>query len=528
MDEQRAVAVGVARGSEETAERRADPGPAPAVLVVDDEAGLRALLVYELTARGYDVAAVPDGEQALKALRSRDFQLVISDVSMPGIGGLELLERIKAEWPGLEVVLTTGFGTVDMAVEAMKVGAFDFLLKPVDLDRLASVAAHAVQAGELKSTVALQEAALAVFRSVEPKQVLDALADLTRRLLQADRAAIFLKKDGALRTAADTAGAGGDAPAAGVAEDCRQAEAGPVPERLRGGTRLVQPLTVGGRVLGFLAAFRAEEATPFSSRDARHAFLFAAQAAQAVRNAELFHELQSSQCRLIQSEKLNVAGRMAAGICHDINNPLTCILGNVQMVLDSEADRLSPQARQDLTETAAQTSLCGEIVQSMLAFVYDGAPRREVLDMAALARAVAASARRQASGAEVVVHAEPGVAALGDSVGVRQALLNLARNAVQATEGRETRLVTLRLSTDGGEAVVRVEDTGLGIPLELKDRLFEPFVTTKPLGQGTGLGLYLCRLLVERSGGRVSVGRAEGGGAAFTVRLPGAPPAARP
>ncbi|MDE2491097.1 MAG: response regulator, partial [Elusimicrobia bacterium] len=201
-------------------------GTAASVLVADDEQGLRDFLTYELTERGYEVVAVADAAAALRSLRERDFDLVISDVRMPRMDGLEMLERIKRETPDVEVVLTTGYGTVDMAVRAMKDGAFDFLLKPVDSERLAAVAARAVESGELKALVALHETAHALFRSVDLEEVLSVVADAARKLLMAERATILVRDgDGRLRVAADTRGEGGVYAADEAEEACRRAEA---------------------------------------------------------------------------------------------------------------------------------------------------------------------------------------------------------------------------------------------------------------------------------------------------------------
>src|SRR5258707_14335543 len=121
---------------------------------------------------------------------AQSFDLAISDVRMPRVDGLTLLKELKKACPATEVVITTGYGTIDTAVEAMKEGAFDFLLKPVGADQLASVVRRALETGELKSLVALYEASLTLFRSVDLDEVLSVITSLARRLLASDRPAV--------------------------------------------------------------------------------------------------------------------------------------------------------------------------------------------------------------------------------------------------------------------------------------------------------------------------------------------------
>jgi len=110
----------------------------PQVLVVDDEPGLRAMLEWELSDRGMDVQAAKDGQEAAEMVEKRPFDIVVTDLTMPRTDGLMLLEGLKKTNPEIHVIIATGFGTVEIAVHAMQKGAFDFMLKPVDLEDLVS------------------------------------------------------------------------------------------------------------------------------------------------------------------------------------------------------------------------------------------------------------------------------------------------------------------------------------------------------------------------------------------------------
>ena len=106
---------------------------APCVLVVDDEQGYRALLEWKLGARGYAVETVKNGVEAFERLNQKTFDLIITDLTMPISDGLAVLEQTKKRWPMTEVIVITGFGTVETAVQVMKLGAFDVVIKPFDL-----------------------------------------------------------------------------------------------------------------------------------------------------------------------------------------------------------------------------------------------------------------------------------------------------------------------------------------------------------------------------------------------------------
>jgi signal transduction histidine kinase len=484
------------------------------ILVIDDEEGLRDFLTYELGALGYSVESAAGGEEGLRKLKAGGFGLVISDVRMPGMDGIALLDEIKRTAPRMEVVLTTGYGTVETAVEAMKRGAFDFLLKPVETDRLSAVVRRALDAGEHKALIALYESSLALFRSVELSEVLPVLVDLSRRLLYADRALILLKKeDGRLSTAADTAGApSGDGFDALVAAACEPGAAAAL-------GLLVQPLTAGGEILGYLAAARTSPIESFTAQDQRHAALFALQAAQALHNAELFNRLQTTQNSLIQSEKLNAMGRVVAGIAHEINNPLAVIMGNAQMILDG--GRLTGDDRTDAQGVVEHARRCRDIVRNLLEFAGGREQKKEALELVPLVDAAVTLALYGSEQAAIVrTWPKESPRVIANAVQLKQVVVNLVRNASQAVEGGRSAEVAVRVESSFGRARIIVDDRGPGLTAQSEARLFEPFYTTKAPGKGTGLGLYLCRLLVERHGGSISAGNRPGGGASFVIELP--------
>ncbi|HWQ54746.1 MAG TPA: sigma-54 dependent transcriptional regulator [Bryobacteraceae bacterium] len=148
------------------------------ILVVDDDESLRWVTQVQLQQAGYDVAAADDGERALELLRDAPFDLVVTDLRMPGISGLDLLKNVRAEFPETSVIVMTAFGTVETAVEAMKAGAFDYVTKPVNPDELKLAAGRALE------HVALREEVRSLRASLDRKYGFENILGRSSTLLQ--------------------------------------------------------------------------------------------------------------------------------------------------------------------------------------------------------------------------------------------------------------------------------------------------------------------------------------------------------
>src|ERR1700754_3962501 len=127
------------------------------VLIVDDEPNLRKILAAQLSRDGYDVLLAEDGEQGLALLREHHIDLVVNDLKMPKVDGMTLLREALAEQPELPIVMITAHGTVDTAVEALKLGAFDYLTKPFDKDEVRQIVGKALKTRELAGEEATTE-----------------------------------------------------------------------------------------------------------------------------------------------------------------------------------------------------------------------------------------------------------------------------------------------------------------------------------------------------------------------------------
>ena len=224
--------------------------------------------------------------------------------------------------------------------------------------------------------------------------------------------------------------------------------------------------------------------------------------------------LAEHQDRLVHSEKLAGIGRLAAGVAHEINNPLGVILGYTRLL----RKRADPATADDLRIIEDETLRCREIVEGLLDLSRPMAAAPQPVELRELADEVLARLReaRLLDGVEVEV--DGAAATRGHPPKLRQVLFNLVRNAAEAA-GAGGR-VEIRLGSSGDVAEASVSDSGPGIAPEVRSRLFEPFFTTKD--HGTGLGLAVSQAIARAHRGSIEVDAAAAGGARFTLRLPAA------
>jgi two-component system NtrC family sensor kinase len=247
-------------------------------------------------------------------------------------------------------------------------------------------------------------------------------------------------------------------------------------------------------------------------------------------NEQLEHQVQERTRQLLDAEKLATMGNLLAGVAHELNNPLSIITGHVALLIE-KAPEESVRVRGRKIEAAA--TRCVRIMKNFLAMARRRAPERHHVDLNPLLRDAVEILAYEFRVADIDVTLDladdlPLVWAEGHQL--QQVAVNLLTNAHHALrQARAPRRLTLTTRWDDGAGRVRIAiaDTGPGIPADVQTRIFEPFFTTKPEGEGTGLGLPLCRGVVENHGGAIRVESVPGEGATFVIELPlGTPPAA--
>ena len=230
------------------------------------------------------------------------------------------------------------------------------------------------------------------------------------------------------------------------------------------------------------------------------------------------------EAQIIQNDKMASIGQLVSGVAHELNNPLTSIAGLAELLLERPPHPEFP--REHLRVIHDQAERASRIVRNLLTFARKGVPEKTAVDLNdVIARtSLLIVYELQLHGIELDAEAQPeAVVALGDRYELQQVLLNLVTNAVQAVSGLppgKPRRIELSASRTGREAVLRVRDTGPGVPQHLVPYLFTPFFTTKAPGEGTGLGLSLSYGLVKAHGGLLEYAPRPQGGAEFRVTLP--------
>lgn len=404
------------------------------ILIVDDERTVRSIFSACLSAR-YNCQQAESTQEALSYLSKTDFALVIADVIMPGLSGIELLRKIIENYPYTAVIMASGIDRPQRALDAVRLGAFDYLIKPCDLAVLE----------------------LTVERALERRSLM-----LNTRQYKLDLEA---------------------------------------------------------------------------------------------RNSELVRgkaELERLQAQIIHSEKMASLGQLAAGIAHELNNPVGFIYGNMDILNQSIGDLtelLNYYDKAELTEIAASGAArikeridyaaTLEDLSLIIADCRDGAQRiRDIvqnlrtfsrLDEAEFKKSdvhegINSTIRllsRYYSSDNITLIRDYGELPPVDAFSgqLNQVWMNLLVNAAQAvaSDGGEV-FITTRVVEES--AVISIKDTGCGIPPEHLNRIFDPFYTTKAVGEGTGLGLSISFGIVERHGGTIKVESRLGEGTTFTITLP--------
>jgi PAS domain S-box-containing protein len=489
-------------------------------LVVDNNEFYRTVLQDLLEEEGYDVRTAVDGMCALREAAASPPDLVILDLVMPKLDGARVCRRMKAD-PRLErasILILSGILIEDIG-NLDGIGADAYVAK-MPMDRLLPTLRTMIRRLEEGSEETLIDGFEGLYRRevvvelLEEKRFRDLLfASLGEGAVQLDTdlrvVAVnpaFLSITGRQeleildRPVAEVlsldAAVSGDLfpPSPAAASGARTVELGERTVRLK-----ASPIRREAETLGYMLLV--EEATAI---------------VQAEREKELLRQ------QLTQTEKLGALGQMVAGAAHELNNPLTGILGYTEICMQrcDGDERLC----RDLRRVHEQARRCQEIVGHLLTFSRRAVPAREPEDLNAVIRAVLETRREeiQDRGIDLQLDLQADLPAVSlDRAQWGQVVIQLVRNACQAI-GRSRRRGTLRIASrlEHDRVVLEVQDNGAGIQYDVLPRIFDPFFTTGDVGDGSGLGLSVAYGIVRQHQGRILVDGRPGQGARFTVEIP--------
>ncbi len=228
-----------------------------------------------------------------------------------------------------------------------------------------------------------------------------------------------------------------------------------------------------------------------------------------------------NQERLMRSDRLAMLGQLAAGVAHEINNPLGSILLFTRLIMQQSTG--NEQVQENLGRIEKETKRCHEIVQSLLDFARQREPKMEPVDISQLLESTIVFFERQSlfQNIEIIRHYDEKLPPIqADQLQLQQVLMNIILNATDAMNGKGVLTLETVDAPTGGSIDISISDTGCGIPPENLERVFDPFFTTKDVGRGTGLGLSVSYGIIQAHNGSIRVSSTPGAGSRFTVTLP--------
>ena len=518
------------------------------ILVVDDEPGIALLCNRVLKRAGYDVVSETDPRAAIEYLGHNRVELLLVDIRMPEVDGFDVISRAKRAQPDIAVLVMTGFGTVETAIRALRQGVDGLLLKPFEKgDELVSAVEQALTDNRRKRETAraqalrpLFDATEKLFSETDTERLHDLIVDTICEHLLCTNAAYYQIEDENVTLVAkhgrvlavdrpgfatrllrgvDSDGNPIIVNASGPGEE----EAQSLLASLKLGAAILIPITRSSlRVVLFAA--RDAGVTPFRGADLELFHIIASQSLVALENARLYADLRAyvrkveeSQQALIRSEKMAAAGRLTASIAHEVNNPLQSVQNCLHL---AGREDVSEDKRKEYFELArTELERLMKTVHRMLDFYRPGSTKMEKVDVLELLNHVLSLTSQQMSQRHIQVVTElpkslPPIQAVNSQI--QQIFFNLVLNAFDVMPGGGTLAIRAR-GMDGG-VEIQFEDSGPGIPAELRNNIFEPFFSTKD--GGTGLGLTVSYNIVTAHGGTLDLVKGNGDGACFRLFLP--------
>jgi signal transduction histidine kinase/FixJ family two-component response regulator len=534
------------------------------VLYVDDEPD--NLRIFQLTfRRDFKILTATSAKEGLELLSQYPVAVVLSDQKMPGIEGVEFLRRVRELDSSVVRILVTAYGDAKILGDAINDGnIYRYLPKPWEPEDMRLTVRRAIEryaleaerANLLEELMVLNRLSRTIHRDIDRGRLHDTLLSALRDELNFDGCALLLRDSDSstLRFAAAE-------PDDDVAERLRQItfneRSAPVflDQLYKGDSQMlngdeaseleapvrawltevsaeevfVVPLIGKERVVGALAVDNRRGGARLGTDGRMLIEGLAMQAVIAIENAQLVDELRRSRAQVRRVDRLGTLGTLAAGLAHEINNPLVS-LNTFLSLAPEKRETADPEFWGEYHELAcAELERIRGLVESMSRLGRGGPAAslsREPVNVAEVAEQVVRLLHRETERAGVEVRLDladsvPEIEVVRDQI--HQVVLNLTLNAIQASQAGGSILISVDSDgplTEPSGVRIRFQDSGDGISEENLERIFDPFFTTKDPDKGTGLGLMISHQIVADHGGSIEVESAPGAGTTFHVRLP--------
>lgn len=505
------------------------------IVLIDDEEGIRRVMKISLADAGYQVWTAADGESGLRLCAEIAPHIVITDIRMPGMDGIRVLESLKKRQPEIEVIVVTAFGEMEVTVRALQLDASDFITKPVNDEALQVALSRAKQRWSTRKQLQDYTAFLEEGWSETTRELMDSFI-FQRNLIENSMDGILGCDTGDTavtfnRGLEQMLGYSKNEVLNKMTLSCffSQGEE----ERFR--TELAGEKYGGsGRLFLFETRLRAKDgqnipvqlsASLLYNEGIPGGMVCFCRDLREIRRLE---QEVADQARILHQDKMMSLGRLAASVVHEINNPLAGILNYSRLMIrilsrgSLNAEALEKFSRY-LGLIESETDRCSQIVSSLLTFSRKSpSDFREVTAGELLHRCILMSQHKLGlSNIRLEREIEPDIPKIhGDFNQLQQCVINLIFNAMDAMPRGGT--LTLGAAHDPAKKIVTVsvKDSGTGIAEENLSHIFEPFFTTKKEGYGVGLGLSTLYGIIQRHYGTVEVETLPGKGTTFRLRFP--------
>ncbi len=505
------------------------------IVLIDDEEDIRDILSLALKDARYHVSMAADGESGLKLCEEKSPQIVITDIRMPGMDGLQVLEALKEKSPEIEVIVATAFGEIDVAIRALQLDASDFITKPINTRALHLALSRAQERYVARRQLAEYTALLEKEKAETHQELIKTFA-FQKNLIESSMDGILAcNESGEVATFNK-----GMEQLLGYSKDevlhrMSFSQFLPPIEEKALKTALESEKFGGFNRLNLYETSLLDHSsqkipvqvsgTKLFDHENPEGFVFFFRDLRQLRKLE--HEV-ANQARILHQDKMMSLGRLAASVVHEINNPLSGILNYVKLMARVvNRGPLEEERRERFKEylelVENETSRCSEIVSSLLTFSRKSPVAFESISVPNLINrcAILSHHKLELQNIKFEIHVESEIPSIeGDFNQLQQSLINLIFNAIDSMPKGGT--LTLSGDYDPSEDVVRiiVKDTGRGISEKELPYIFEPFFTTKEEGYGVGLGLSTVYGILERHKGTVKVESRLNEGSTFILLLP--------